>query len=263
MSRPCPAQEHPDLFDVFCAGAEGCAPRNPATQPPCDEAAVRAAHLKAYGGAAAPAFAAYTDAMRAAAADPARRIVGGYVAPSDFSRWRSALHLPGAFTGSYSRNLNKLWALGSVVLLWDAPYVEFYSPALAHGSTHLAVDACSAAATLRALDARPEAAARLAANAKRVFEDLLCARCLARYLAEVLGAFRRHFDLGRALDAGLRDGAAAKFLRDRTNCSDLDLVHVRSSRPFPEKYGRGLPADHVVFDRLSAADCDALFRAAP
>ena len=243
--------DFPDLFDARCPPG-GCDPRPPSE--PCDEADVAARILADYGGSAAPTFANYTATMVAAAADPSAYLVGGYVPPSKFSDWKYALHLPGAFTGSYSRNLNKLWALGSVVLLWAAPYVEFYFPGLSHGATHLAVDACTAPRAVAALEADGGRAADLAAGAGRVFDELLCADCLADFYVAAVEGLRAHYDLGSALDGG-RDAAA--FLRGRTNCSDLDLVAVRGSRPWSEKYGRGLPTTHVLTEPV---DCATLFQ---
>ena len=56
-----------------------------------------------------------------------------HVNRSVYASYKYQLNLPGSVSGSYSRNLNHLWMLGSVVALWDAPYVEWYYPALAPG----------------------------------------------------------------------------------------------------------------------------------
>ncbi|KAH8057643.1 hypothetical protein JL722_6731 [Aureococcus anophagefferens] len=69
---------------------------------------------------------------------------------SVYGAYQFQLNLPGSVSGSYSRNLNHLWLLGSAVALWDAPYVEWYYPALTAGVTHLAVDAGTARAALDA-----------------------------------------------------------------------------------------------------------------
>ncbi|KAH8045491.1 hypothetical protein JL722_14180 [Aureococcus anophagefferens] len=242
--------DFPDLFDARCPPG-GCDPRPPSE--PCDEADVAARILADYGGSAAPTFANYTATMVAAAADPAAYLVGGYVPPSKFSDWKYAPPA-GRVHGLLPRNLNKLWALGSVVLLWAAPYVEFYFPGLSHGATHLAVDACTAPRAVAALEADGGRAADLAAGAGRVFDELLCADCLADFYVAAVEGLRAHYDLGSALDGG-RDAAA--FLRGRTNCSDLDLVAVRGSRPWSEKYGRGLPTTHVLTEPV---DCATLFQ---
>ena len=94
------------------------------------------------------------------------------------------LNLPGSVSGSYSRNLNHLWFLGSVVASWESPAVEFYYPALTPGVTHVAVNRTTAAAAFAAL--RDADAARLRANARRVADELLCPDCLADYWRLVL-----------------------------------------------------------------------------
>ena len=60
-----------------------------------------------------------------AAFDEKELIAGEYVDEADYSRYKYVLNLPGSTTGSYSRNLNHLWALGAVVFLWEAPFVEW------------------------------------------------------------------------------------------------------------------------------------------
>ena len=70
--------------------------------------------------------------------------------------------------GSYSRNLNHLWATGAVVLLWDTPIVEWYYPGLTEGATHLVVNAASAPEVLDKANADPEALEVLRAGAQKV-----------------------------------------------------------------------------------------------
>ena len=42
------------------------------------------------------------------------------------ARYKYALHLPGSFSGTYSRALQFLLWTGSVIFLYDCPYYEFY-----------------------------------------------------------------------------------------------------------------------------------------
>ena len=62
---------------------------------------------------------------------------GEHVNASHYLNYRFLLNLPGSVSGSYSRNLNHLWATGSIVVLWQHPYVEWYYPGLSSGRTHL------------------------------------------------------------------------------------------------------------------------------
>ena len=64
--------------------------------------------------------------MARVAREPALIAGDAPVDRADYSAYRYVLNLPGATTGSYSKNLNHLWALGAVVMLWDAPFVEWH-----------------------------------------------------------------------------------------------------------------------------------------
>ena len=235
----------PDLFDAGCPHVAGCAPRDPDQ---CGTADTGVA--KAYGGDAFPPEAA-TPAMRRAARSPAT-LARGYVDQTRFAAAKYLLHLPGAFTGSYSRNLNGLWRRGSVVLLWAAAYAEFYFPALEEGRTHLVVDACSAPEVVEALNADPRRAEALAAAAWAVHDSLLCADCLARYFLSVVSHFRRHYALGPVLDR-------ADDRRQLADCPSLDLLEVRGARPWRDPYGRALPNDRLDVRSLSVGECEELF----
>ena len=57
----------------------------------------------------------------------------GWTLQEDYADYKYLLNLPGSTHGSYSRNLNHLWALGSVVLQWTMDAREFYYPALVAG----------------------------------------------------------------------------------------------------------------------------------
>ncbi|KAH8096001.1 10-hydroxy-9-(phosphonooxy)octadecanoate phosphatase [Aureococcus anophagefferens] len=103
----------PDAVDVKCttAAATDCRPRD-AVARPC---------------AALP----YTADMARVAREPTLIAGDAPVDRADYSAYRYVLNLPGATTGSYSKNLNHLWALGAVVMLWDAPFVEWCPACLA------------------------------------------------------------------------------------------------------------------------------------
>jgi len=139
---------------------------------------------------------------------------------ADYAKWRYVLNLPGRALGSYSRNLNHLWFLGSVVLLHDAPYVEWYYPSLRNGVSHVALNSTTAHDVFRVLDADSEAQRRLARAAGLVGERLLCPSCLARYWRRTLVELRRHFRYGAVLDDPV---ATQRLFEDHLKCSpDVD-----------------------------------------
>ena len=87
---------------------------------------------------------------------------------SVYGAYQFQLNLPGSVSGSYSRNLNHLWLLGSVIAMWDAPYVEWYYPALAEGVTHLALNRSTALDAVR--DVPRRAVETMLRNARAVYD---------------------------------------------------------------------------------------------
>ena len=146
---------------------------------------------------------------------PGTPIHGAYLGDEEYQRHKYLLNLPGALKGSYSRNLNKLWRDGSVVLQWVAPYVEWYYPALRDRVTHVAVGRHSVAATVAALEANPAAAAAMGAAGKEIHDTFLCPLCLAGFLKTTLEALREHLGLGLVLDDR---AAASAFFRAHLPC---------------------------------------------
>ena len=102
--------------------------------------------------------------------------------------------------GSYSRNLNHLWATGAIVLLWDTPIVEWYYPGLTEGATHLVVNAASAAEVLDEANADPEALEALRVGAQKVDDEHVCAFCLEDYFRRVFNAIRERVSYHLVLD---------------------------------------------------------------
>ena len=83
---------HPSLFDVRCLD---CDVRDEATKP-CD------------------AYKFDPETARVIAGDFAK-LHAPHIGKQLFSRYKYQLNLPGSVSGSYSRNLNHLWSVGSVV----------------------------------------------------------------------------------------------------------------------------------------------------
>ena len=144
------------------------------------------------------------------------------------------LNLPGQTSGSYSRNLNHLWAVGSIVLLWDAKIVEWYYAALQAGITHLSVNASTAARVIDDLD--PTTIERLIEGAKKVQERLVCPDCIAHYLRRVVDAIRERVSYRYVLDD--RDAILALAERARA-CRDFVEVRVRIRRHGQKFRARG------------------------
>ncbi|KAJ8602584.1 hypothetical protein CTAYLR_008765 [Chrysophaeum taylorii] len=117
-----------------------------------------------------------------------------FVDPADYSKYQFLLNLPGSTSGSYSRNLNHLWAMGSVVLLWHSPYVEWYYAALRHGTTHLSVDKSSILHAIETLQNDRATRDRLIRNALEVDRRLVCGTCILDFVVDVIHLIHDHLD---------------------------------------------------------------------
>ena len=94
------------------------------------------------------------------------------------------LHLPGAATGSYSRNLQYLWTHGSIVLVWNQTATEFYYRHLVDGEHYVVVDASNIVKTVEAIEADPERQERLRRGARAFYDAHLAApRLIDRWRA--------------------------------------------------------------------------------
>jgi len=199
----------------------------------------------------------YDDRMRAVQADLRLVTVEAHVAKENFTAWQYVLNLPGSSTGSYSRNLNHLWFLGSVVVFWKASFVEWYFPALQDGETHVVADKQTLVSTIERLNKDPAQQKRLVANAGRVDEELVCPQCLARYLRMVVDALRQRFSLSTVLD----DPCRARDLFQSLDCTGLELHEVfptvRQNSAFDIE-GRRLTT--VATSKKLQGGCDVLIR---
>ena len=188
--------------------------------------------------------------------------VGGWAKRYDaYRRAKYLLNLPGAYTGSYSKNANHLWRTGGVFLRWVAPYVEWYHPALVHGENYLDVSRHSVAATVDALEANPTAAEAIGRAGRDIHDAFLCpvqcmnqipaARpdslfdfrtgpmCLVRFLKTTLEAYHEHLGLGLVLDD---PAEASKFFRAHLPCDILvDARHPSHQRRAPQPIGADDP----------------------
>uniref|UniRef100_A0A7S4PFL5 Glycosyl transferase CAP10 domain-containing protein n=1 Tax=Paramoeba aestuarina TaxID=180227 RepID=A0A7S4PFL5_9EUKA len=148
-----------------------------------------------------------------------------------FSKYRYLLNLPGAKSGSYSRNLNVLWNSGSVVLLWDAPFVEWYFPALSHGRTHLAVVYNTASKTIESVEANPRVAHDLVKNALEIHQTFLCPSCIRKSTMDVLRALHQHFGMDLILNNNTAPGIFKQMNSNKLlHCEDLVEFHMKKER---------------------------------
>ena len=144
-----------------------------------------------------------------------------HTAPVDYAKYRILAHFPGSTSGSYSRNLNHLWAMGAPVMIWDHPAQEHYYAGLEDGVTHVVFNATTAIGVAeRLIRHKKGIAKRLREGAARVQRELTCAQCLNRYLLATFAELRSRFRGDLAL--GTKEAARAT-LRG-VNCSGHDLV---------------------------------------
>jgi len=153
--------------------------------------------------------------------------------PEDYVQKRFLLNLPGQTTGSYLRNLNHLWATGSVVLLWDTAIAEWYYPALVVGETHLIVNRSSAITQVERLLHDDGLVEKLSQGARRIDHEHLCPGCIARHLFRVVDALRGRFYRG-VLDDGALGPLAASVLGACASFKRVEITHGRRAVLGPE-----------------------------
>lgn len=218
-----------------------------------------------------------------AASGACRSVTGQFVGHAKFSDYRFVLDLPGSTTGSYSRNLNHLWLMGAVVLIWTGPFIEtsgaaqWYTPALREKHTHVSVDRDSAPEVVAFLS-KPENFKYkdyMLANARAVSDKLLCAECQVEYMIRVFDQIDRSFpflkdflkdEVGHG-DPQQQKKANAESIKRRqkaliaARCDKLNLVRVAAARP-PRHKGGNRPSHWQVHTRplslTGTSACDLL-----
>mmetsp|Transcript_24667 Transcript_24667/g.64078 ORF Transcript_24667/g.64078 Transcript_24667/m.64078 type:complete len:410 (-) Transcript_24667:202-1431(-) len=180
-------------------------------------------------------------ALAAAASAPpetdglVRERVAPVVPTANFSRYRYLLHLPGAATGSYSRNLQFLWSHGAVVFIWKHDAVEWYYADLVDGVHYVSVTAETLLEKVASVDADSEMRRALRRGARRFARKHLSGEALAARWAAIfdvlatrqadaapspvgctcdaaLLADRRWVECSKCAIARKRAGAMAKFI---------------------------------------------------
>lgn len=116
---------------------------------------------------------------------------GSKVDRFQFAHYKYLANLPGAQFGSYSRNINHLFGMNSVVMLWESQngegvaYDEWYTPALKEGVTHVNINKQNANDIIEDLKANDEKAKELARGAHCVYEAAFSPCALAGYFKNV------------------------------------------------------------------------------
>jgi len=141
----------------------------------------------------------------------------------DYARYKLLLNLPGGTSGSYSKNLNHLWATGGVVLQWNMTAREHFFAGLADGVSHAVVDVTTAETVAERILVNATLSAALHAGAAAVSRELTCPHCLTDYLGETLRTLREHFRGDLALDSR----AALRRSLVGVNCTRLGLTELR------------------------------------
>ena len=150
-----------------------------------------------------------------------------HVAQTNYSQYRYLLHLPGAATGSYSRNLQYLWTHGSIVLVWNQTATEFYYRHLVDVEHYVVVDdASNIDETVEAIEADPARQERLRRGARAFYDAHLAAPRLIDRWRAVLEALALRQDVGAAEDrqlvgVHLRPQALPKY-RPCSTCLHLE-----------------------------------------
>ena len=157
---------------------------------------------------------------------------------STYADYQYLLNLNGVAGGSYSRNLNYIWNLDAVVLMWDAHFVEWYFPALHHMDTHVSVDFKNVVPTIENLTKQPEVTAGLRRRARDVYNMFISTEGLNNYFHALFSHLRSaSVDFSRVLD----DPSTFNALLARLGCGRT--FHLLEATAFDTRKGH---ADHVL-----------------
>jgi len=124
-----------------------------------------------------------------------------YIRHEDFCEFRYVLNLPGSSAGSYSRNLQSLFAMGSTILHWDNDAVEWYYERLQHNENYLVVNQDTLLPTIRALNKDPARAQAIATAGLDLLDRELAPAALISFheqLFHALAALQR-FDVNATI----------------------------------------------------------------
>jgi len=104
----------------------------------------------------------------------------------EYSQYRYVIHMPGAATGSYSRNLQFMWLHESVVVFWRSTGFEWYYSELMEGVNVVYVDQSDIISTLDRLEKNPSVRDAIRQTTWPFFEANLSGEAIITRWAEVL-----------------------------------------------------------------------------
>ena len=104
----------------------------------------------------------------------------------DYSRYLYVIHMPGAATGSYSRNLQFMWFHEAIVVVWRGIGYEWYYPQLQDGANCVVADSSDMHVKLGALAKRPMDQAKLIAVTWPFYQTQISGVAVVRRWAQAL-----------------------------------------------------------------------------
>lgn len=129
---------------------------------------------------------------------------------AQFPNYWAQLNLPGSSLGSYSKNLQNLFATGAAVMIWNQSAVEFYYDTLKPGITHVYVNETTIEPMAAKLFENKGKLAQLMGEvSKEWFEENLTSKAMLEY-------YRQWFQAWGALQ---RFKPTPEMLKDACTCS--------------------------------------------
>uniref|UniRef100_A0A7S3JNS2 Glycosyl transferase CAP10 domain-containing protein n=1 Tax=Aureoumbra lagunensis TaxID=44058 RepID=A0A7S3JNS2_9STRA len=160
-----------------------------------------------------------------------------HVPQSEYSNYRFLLHMPGSSTGSYSRNLQHLFAHGAIVLIWKHSAVEWYYSHLKPGIHYLPVDAHTLYPTMSALIKNQRMQNHLRLGARRFCDEFLNGRHLVARWESIFAALENRQSNTTTVDFVLRGGRGRACTCEPTTadfsfskCAKCEVTTLKPSR---------------------------------
>lgn len=110
---------------------------------------------------------------------------------STMAKYKFLIVMPGSTAGSYSKAMQYLSTLGSVILFWENDFYEFYYKELEHGTHLLKVNRSNLIPTIRYLQANDEYARDIAINLHHWIKRRLDEKHIRSYYEKLLWEYRK------------------------------------------------------------------------